>query len=340
MSSFTSSSDSGHGTNPVEAVLALFRSSWLSIAFCVFLILAGGAWYRYQRPREFSRNLADTIITEQLFRAASIEDFDILIMADSSALMGIDAVALSQLSGRRAESLCTVGTIGPRGFAEILNSLSSHYRNIPVIIVMFSGFSLNIPAETFAGIPEEQKIISGTYTRPLSFVRGARSKLFEDFFKKCTFIPSPGVYGIYYGDSHSVRSFISASHGSLIEPDMKLTKAFAGPDFYRYEISHEIESKMYYLRDALKNFDTENVFLGISPFPEMFGDEETYRTRDKTLQKLSEILDIDADHIITLPPSMDDNLFSTFSHMNKQGRDRFTVMLNEFLVEKDAFHSN
>jgi hypothetical protein len=90
---------------------------------CVVLLVlvSGGAWNAIE-PVPPSQSLENVIVEAQIARAQAGRAVDLLIVGDSSALMGIDAPVLgAKLGGARVESLALFGSVGPAGYAALLD---------------------------------------------------------------------------------------------------------------------------------------------------------------------------------------------------------------------------
>src|SRR5215813_573698 len=101
----SSTSNSEHaGLRASLATIA--RAGGPTLLFAAGLLVAAGFLARPESGHAARRDLESIVIEGQIERARTIPEADVLILGDSSALMGIDADDLGrELGGKRVESL-------------------------------------------------------------------------------------------------------------------------------------------------------------------------------------------------------------------------------------------
>jgi hypothetical protein len=99
----------------------LFRGAGPTVLAALILLGLAEGWSR-QAPAREPATIEDILISEQVRRAHELRgSIDVVILGDSSALMGIDPVELSRLFGGRVESLALFGSTGPGAYGELLD---------------------------------------------------------------------------------------------------------------------------------------------------------------------------------------------------------------------------
>jgi hypothetical protein len=92
---------------------------WLGAhSFAAALFLLGEVWAFHNPTARYT--IDETLLDAQLHRSWSGRPVSYLFTGDSSGLVGVDAPLLSELlGGEPLESLATMGSVGPAGWAEM-----------------------------------------------------------------------------------------------------------------------------------------------------------------------------------------------------------------------------
>ncbi|MEW5945305.1 MAG: hypothetical protein AB1742_03820 [bacterium] len=329
MRSFTFNSETAEvtGTAPWALVCIIFRNSWLIFVISGLFIAAGEIWSRIEEPDMSNTSIERIIVSEQLERAGTITDADIIMTGDSSALMGLDVVMLGELiGGRRVESLATIGYVGPDAYGRILEIFTSHAGYTPVVIILMHGESLNLSEEKLNLIPLEEKDV-----KRLPFGHEARRKLFEDVIGRVVSIPLPGAYGRHYGWPEDFRKALRSQGGTLTDPN-KLDANSSKRD-YEFTLTGPVEERMARLGEILERLNPCHVYFGITPLHESSKSGITLTSRAAVLRRCAYLLRLNDRNILGLPVSMPDRYFSTFTHLNYEGQKVYTSRVARTLIE-------
>lgn len=341
-SSISSSELSETATSGLIPILLLFlRCAWLpALAFILMTALvhilltdAGG------HPPITTYPIENVILSGQIERARTIKNADLLIIGDSSALMGIDAVMLGRiLSGKRVESLASIGLVGPRGYAKFLNIYrQSHGGTLPVVVVLMHPSTLTLNERDFKKNNFEKPFLDKTI--PLLSARGIRDNIFYNGIKKILIFPLPGSYGRYYGFENKLRKSLLLHNGSLVDPNV--FQPGDSTNCYKYLLSDAMKKRMPALRKELKRPKTGAVYWGITPMPKSHGCEETSKQVEAIAASVEALMGQPAGNTLKLPDFLNDDLFANGTHLNEEGRNVYTKTLAKALMnlkDPDYFH--
>lgn len=216
------------GTNCRAAVVSysnalyLLASVLVPVAMLCLLALAVLHLLYLRNPArtDTMRNLSidHFIVLEQIDRAATLPAADIAFLGDSSCLMGINPTLIERaLVVHPVESYCTLGYVGPAGYARMLSTLIARNAAPKVLVLMFQPITFRREAnwdywpayvanQGKAGIPA------------LKFPRSALDFLEFEWVSRLIYSPLPGAYALFYGGEGAFRSTIRSQHGSAIDP--------------------------------------------------------------------------------------------------------------------------
>jgi hypothetical protein len=258
-------------------------------------------------PAPAPRDLEGVIVSTQIARARAMKSARLLLVGDSSALMGIDAAAL----GPGVESLATIGYVGPAGFAHLARQVEA-----PSVVVILHGASLSVPEATFAKRGFERLVLGET--RPVRF----RDAIFERLFAPALDLPLPGRYGARYGRPDRLAAALETGHGTVVDPN-HFTPDRTPP--FRFVLAPEVATRLDVLAEALAG---RRVWFALAPLPASRVDAETLATHDAVAAEVARRLRA---RLLPLPVSLPDDRFATATHLDARGRAELTALLARLL---------
>ncbi len=291
-------------------------------------------WY-WSGPPLPSSGLAldEELVTEQIHRAETLPDVDVLVIGDSAALFAVDTSLLGHLmDGCRAESLATIGFVGPVGYAGILQRFFGRGRTASTLLVLVHGLTLQ-REPGWAGW--EQFIRDGGPSRRPGLV-GARDKILHDVIYRVIFYPLKGAYGAYYGSAAQFRAFVSQSSGSGIAPSHGRGPTDFGSGVYLFASSQLWREGLSALADVVRAARLKRVFIALAPIPSSWYAAPSEETRSAMLDEVQATLKLSDSTRLPLPPAMDGTDFANSFYLNEIGREHYTHALADVLSDSSC----
>jgi hypothetical protein len=318
MRSSTSSSDAPSGLATALRLIAAGTAPTLVLVLAAFA--AAEAYARLSPPRVLPTGIESTVVAEQMARARSLGDVDILTIGDSSALMDVDQRQLrAALGGTRAESLATVGWVGPAGYGQLLDRFRDGGGRASTVLVLMHGATLKVEERTYSETGMEAAVLERS-ARPDRLLL-ARERLWQAWSTDAIDFPLPGVYGHVYGGARLLARALHEGAGSLIDPNAPLDGGGLEP--FRYALSDAFAKRLPALGAALRR-GSWNVVCAVTPIPASMEDDESRRTRQRVVRTLVEALGCRA---LELPSQLPDRWFATTTHLSVAGRGEYTRQL-------------
>ena len=326
----------------LRAVGAILVEIAPAIALVGALVAVVTIWQRHS-PAAFPPHrgqVENEVIHTQVERAATIAtDPDVLLIGDSSGLMGIDAELLGELlGGARVESLNMIGFVGPRGFAAVLERFLARGGSVRRLLVVFHGQSLNRPI-SWRGW--ERVVIQGTWkvVPPDHWFAGVRARLLATA-EPILYVPLDGRLGDYYGSASALGAYIRAHHGSALEPGVRLEGARMAlsqlhPGFV---LTEEFLDGVDVIKGPIEDLGRARTRLILMPDPDVYDSEDVLRLRYEAERTMQNRLGLDPALHIETPAFMTYKDFATATHLNPTGRASFTHLLAGKLREDRAAH--
>ena len=303
-------------------------------------------------PHDGTRDLERIIVREQLRRANVIRP-EVLVVGDSSALMGVDARRLSRALGRRVESLATLAWVGPAGYGRLVSLASRGGPSHPTaVVVLMCGSSLSLEEYKFRLDDYEQQVLATEASSPTDFpaqraadaarLRGRRvslrprqlarwrNRIYDRVFLPFVDPPLPGRLGFYYGWPKDIAVALERGQGTMVDP--ALPNPGRWPARYQFDVSTAVGQRLSVLARSLHEDGVEIASFGITPIPDSAVGAETAASRERTLANCVEALQLPSDAALVLPLSLPAEKFATFSHLNAAGRQEYTDLLAQALV--------
>ncbi len=326
----------------------LLRNEYALILLCLSLLAGGLIWFRAHPFVRLLPGVEAIIVDEQIKRAKTIDEADVVVTGDSSALMDVDATRLGALlGGRRVENLSTLGFVGARGYAHLLELYCARGSRAKAVVLLMHGISLDRPEhagwDTWEDMVVKEQILTETVDNPFE---GLREELSSVLFARNLALPMASAWGRYYGTQFEVRDAIRDSHGSIFEPLSPLPaetgrwdsvsapgKSGAGAALtYRLAPSEAIALQEF--ASVVAKLPIEHVYFGISPTRLSLKTEQAMSENEKVAQQVAGIMRRSLGsrfELLNIVPFRADEYFVTATHMNSMGREHFTRTLANIL---------
>lgn len=315
--------------------------SALGLAFLHLLYLRNPN--RTNGMRELS--IEHFIVQEQVQRAAVLPAAKIAFFGDSSCLMGVDPLLIERaLDLHPVESFCSIGFLGPAGYAQMLAGLIERNAAPNVLVLMFHPVIFQRkPGWEFW--PAFVKNGAKPVTAPLEFPRSGLDYVEFEWLGRLIYSPLRGAYGLYYGGEGQFRSTIRSRQGGAVDPNTGLdissiqalrtvpTPPSGTPADFGWNKAYKDALKI--LADTIKNLPPPTrVYLVVSPVPDWSFRDGTGAERTERATEIAAALGIGTDHILKTPETMFAAFFSGFTHLNRWGQSLFTSALAKELASK------
>ena len=306
------------------------------ILMCGFsLLLHAGVWFSVL-PAPIPILDADrTILLHQASMSRSERQADTLLIGDSSCMMNVSARLLSELlPGRRQVlNLGTLSYLDLASFAGFVrNYVSANPERLRTIVLLMhpealrrvapSDYHLDVLRHFYAG----KDFCSPTAS---SWICAMGSEVFKGRIWS-RIIPNPldGAFGLKYGFTSGLRSFLLQQNGSLIDPQEYDGTVVRGSAEYRLATQIEAGSRRFRLAVPAD----VRFFVGITPVPEGFVSPNYPEAHARMLNQWAEWLRADA-VLSDLPPVLPDEAFATKTHLNEQARSVYTESVAQAVVK-------
>ena len=270
-----------------------------------------------------------TILFHQAQATLERHNASLLFVGDSSCLMDVSVTQLDPLLPGAAPAL----NLGTLSYLDLhrFSSLVDHYvrtnpNQLRTVVLLLNPEALRRASATDYHVEALSHFYSGIdYCGPTlpPLLCGLGVEIFRGrLLSRAVPQPLSGAYGRFYGFTHDLWKYLSAHHGSAIDPGHFDAASAHGSAEYRLAKSLEKASQDF--RAALP--DGVKLFVGITPLPESFvGPSFRQRYRDM-LETWSQWLKADA-ALTELPATLPDNLFASATHLNERGVRLYTEQL-------------
>jgi hypothetical protein len=300
------------------------------------LLLAAAGLWQHWRPVAFPRRYGGVdreVIRAQLDRVETIPtELGVLLVGDSSGLMGIDPEMLQASLGVETESLNTLGYVGPRGYASLLDRFRARGGTASRLVLVLHPSSLMRKPVWLAW---ERMTISGALdpNPPADLVQGTRARLLS-IAEPVLYFPLYGPLGDFYGNAPALGAFIRAHKGAAIEPGGPLGEVALVPGGNdRLEVNETFLETLPALAEAVDRFGPDQTRLVLMPQPDWFAGADLDRQAGEIRTRLERELHLDPARRLETPATMPAALFGTPTHLSPVGRAEFTRLLAERLAD-------
>lgn len=285
------------------------------------------------------------VVKVQFDRAVRLGAPDLAFVGDSSCLMGIDVPRLHVAFPQHSiESFCTLAFLGPAGYAVMIDRMLDR-GVIPgklVIVLHPTQFQRDARWDSWINLAKDGPSAPSQSVLD-TVLEYARLK----WLGSVLYAPLPGLYGVYYGSAATFEATIANNHGSAVDPgsglnirsatefDHSVAAASSAalrtpePDVLNENFLNALQT----LARSIRRFGVERVYLLISPVPGLRYTGQALADRNETARQIARRLAIPMDHVLSLDQSLPAVYFSSTTHMNRWGRERYTASLARRLAE-------
>jgi hypothetical protein len=260
---------------------------------------------------------------------------EIAFVGDSSCLMGIDASAIARRLGVRVANFCTLGYVGPAGYAHMVDELRTRAPDSAELVVMIHGIGL-ARKPSWDSWAEYVATGGASARRPVSFLTAARVTA-QAALDPMVFRVLPGAYGRRYASEHAVaravwKDEIVDPSDRALDARMPASASAAG---LSYEPSPDFLAVAPALGEAIRRFGRKT-YLVVSPDAAHMEDAPLRAERDRATRELARLFAIPPERILRTPTSLPSDQFATFTHLGPRGREIYSEMLARALAEARA----
>ena len=309
-----------------------------TLVAAVFFLGIGEAWYRLDpqtRPApDGFETFESSLMQTQMFREAAAPRADVLIVGDSSALMGADGLDLERrLAGRHVESLATMGFVGPAGYGAMAERYLRRVGEVEVLVILINWRTIADDEANYTTYGYEQMALTGRLEyEKLGPGSAARQKLFADLVARLVPVPLRGAYGREYGFTEGIEAFLMNNRGTMIDPNKSLKGAALGSQPFTVKIEEPFSARLRGLADSLSRVNARHVYFGFTPRRASEYGEESHRDRENALRTIRSRIGLDPAVGLNLPDLFPDELFVSAYHLSRFGRAAFTERLADALL--------
>jgi len=302
---------------------------WLPLAG-VAAVLALAGWRAQVAPGP-PRVGGSVIVGEQMRRSRTIDAADVLIVGDSSGLVGIDPVELGHRLDRTVRSLSVIGPVRGSGFIRLLRSYLGRGHAPEAIVLAIHPFSLMTAWKPGQGVDLAEVVRSDRWPSP-PLVEGAKSYLDETVLRGWLDEPLPGAWGEYYGNAASLRRFLWRQHGGLVDPAPPLAPLPERGVAVKYLLHADGRRSLRRMRELLDGVDAKRVFVALTPVPDYLDREDPRATRDRFLAEILAALGLPDSQGLHLPGTMATGEMTGPTHVSALGRRKLTEHVADALA--------
>ena len=249
-------------------------------------------------------------------------------------MMNVSARLLSdRLPGRRQVlNLGTFSYLDLSAFAGFVrNYVSANPGRLRTIVLLMHPEALRGVATNDFHIEVLRQFYEGTdFCSPTasSWICAMGSEVFKGrIWSRIVPNPLDGAFGLKYGFTSGLWSFLSQENGSLIDPRKYDGSVVRGNAEYR--LAKRIEAGSRRFRSAVPA--GVELFVGITPVPQGFAAPNYREVNMRMLNQWAEWLSADA-ALGELPALLPDEAFATKTHLNERARSVYTESVAQSLA--------
>jgi hypothetical protein len=297
----------------------------------ITLALHGAAALGLLPPPEATLDPDRTVLVYKSEASRAKVSAEILLLGDSSCLMGVDAPQLSALLPGHAAVL-NLGLILGLSLAAYgaapADSVANHPGRLRAVVLLVTPEKLTKREDAPYFDESWRRFREGRFDlgppadlRPVQRWLGVgivRERLLPHVLDR----PLKGQSVRFYGFVRGLRDYLVQHRGSLVEFGSYRRPVSGEP--VEYHLAPALEAESRRLRAAVPG--EARFLVGLTPIPESLAGAGYPQQRDELLVRRNQWLG--ADTLLTnLPPTLPDGLFASGAHLNERGQRRFTSLL-------------
>jgi hypothetical protein len=284
-------------------------------------------WLPAPRP---TLDVDRTILLQKAEASHAPQDAEIVLLGDSSCLMDVSALRLSERLGRPVLNLGTLSYLDFSANALLLrNYAQANPGRLRAVVLLMHPEGLRLPHVDAWQNHALRSFLDGTDFQPrerlsdwVAGVLGAhifRGRVLARTLPR----PLPGSFGRRYGFTDDLENYLKQNRGSAVDPE---SKPAAGSVDYR--LAGYFKSASAGFRQAVP--PGVKLFAAITPLPDRFAGPAYPARHAELLRQWSEWLTADA-ALTNLPAVLSDSLFAQKTHLNEAGQLHYTERLAQAL---------
>ena len=248
--------------------------------------------------------------------------------------MGIVPKILERaINVRPIQSFCSIGYLGPVGYAHMLNKMIARNAAPKAVVFMFHPITFR-RGPSWESWPAFVLNAERAAVPALRFPRSALDFLQFEWLSRLIYSPLPGAYSRYYGGEVAFRATIEERQGSAVDPGSGLnvhsldavkavaTPAGAATDF---STNQDYHNALKVLAETVKKLPPQtSVYLIVSPLPDYTFPPGTMEQRAAAADEIAAALGIDRSHILKTPATLPVAYFSSTTHLNRWGQQVYS----------------
>lgn len=321
--------EEGQGAGLSQIAAWIFGRLGIPILASVAVLLwAGGRAQESPLPPPVGGNV---IVDEQMRRSHALEPVDVLILGDSSGLLGIDPVRLGERLGRDVRSLSAIGPVRGTGFVHLLRNHLARATPPDAIVLAIHPFSLMSPWRQIMDLDLTGVVEAGRWPSP-GYFEGARAYLDQVALGGWLDEPLPTAWGVYYGNASSLRRFLRNHRGGLVDPLPTISNVPDRVGSVQYTLHEDGRALLEEMRDMLAGLDARRLFVLLTPVPSHMAREHPEETRDALLAEVLAVLALSDEQGLRLPHTLPASEMTGPTHASEAGRRTLTGHLADALA--------
>lgn len=292
-------------------------------------------------PRPVPGDLDHVVLATKarLARTPPVPSPSVVLLGDSSCLMGVDAPRLSTLLGRPALNLATLSFLDPASHGSLLRELAQHSPTPPALAVLLLHPEALRGGESIPALDRylQAQMRPGTGTPDQLMRREATAYwLGADDLRECllqTWIPVPlrGAFGDAYGTHLVAAGQLRLQAGSLVDPHQFEPASLNGSAEYRLAATLRTASEAFRRTVPVGT----RLAIGVTPVPASFATPHHAEKVASMLEQWSGWIRPDI-ALRGLPAVLPDTLFATHTHLTAAGREIYSAWVARELQGAEA----
>lgn len=277
------------------------------------------------------------VLVHQSLACRKPSDAQVLVVGDSTCLVGVDARALSRLLPQRTPVLSLalfiwldLGVYGQ----EVADFATAHPGQVRAVVLLVSPAKLGGMAQDSAGQEFWRDLQRHGPVGPgAAAVDWLGGKIWRwHFLSHLLETPLRGGGAAFYGFASESVAYMTAHSGSLANPGT--VTPFRNPAralaVTKFELAPAMEAESRLFRSRMPA--GAKLLIGLTPRPRGLSSPSSRAERDELLRQWNQW--VQADILLTnLPPTLPDVFFAGGGHLNPVGQKRFTAELARELRE-------
>lgn len=307
----------------LSELLRLVLGPLATVAAFALLMHAGARWGFLPSPRP-TLDADRTILIHQAETSRKVNPAKILLLGDSSCLMGVSAQLLSEKMGQPTLNLATLSYLDAGANSRLLREfVTANPGQLRAVVLLMHPEALRRVGSEDYQAAVLTNYLGRTDHHRLETTAGKFSCwLGLDIFKGrilARTIPAPlaGAFGRMHGFNSELENFMTANQGSLWELDSAPLDGSA-----EYRLSPSLQAAAGKFKAAMP--PGAKLLVGLTPVPEGLAGANYPEAHLAILQQWGAWLGADA-ILDDLPPTLPDKNFARTTHLKPEAVAEYTI---------------